>query len=117
MTVAIEVLTNDTRNDRFAEMEAGSFYTITGTGGDMNQWVTGYSKLLEEKGIGTPSQWFSFTGKDMNEAFGLTGTTAYKDDLTFLAFALDGLDGGKLALFKLRMEDRWFDDIVANNAL
>ena len=33
-----------------------------------------------------------------------------------MAFPLDGLDVNKLAMFKLQMRDRWFDDIVDNNA-
>ena len=28
---------------------------------------------------------------------------------------LDGLDVGKLAIFKLQMGDRWFDDVVDND--
>ena len=46
----------------------------------------------------------------------LLGSNRYPDDLVFLAFSLDGLDVGKLAMFKLRFGARWFDDIVENNA-
>lgn len=99
----------------FEKMEKGSWYTITGCGGDLNKWKNGYQKMLNEQGIGTITEWEEFTGADMNEQYHLTGDNAYPDDLHFLAFSLDGLDAGKLAMFKLRMGDRWFDDIVSNN--
>jgi hypothetical protein len=103
-----------TSSKDFDRMYSGSFYTITGAG-DIQNFIDGYTEQLEEAGIGTPRDWLTFTGKDMNEHYGLTGNTAYPDDLTFLAFPLDGLDGGKLAMFKLNWRDRWFDDIVDNN--
>lgn len=92
----------------------GSYYTITGAGGDLQEWKDGYNNLLKENGIGEISEWVEFSGKDMNEEFDLTGDNRYPDDLHFLAFSLEGLDVGKLALFKLQMGDRWFDDIVGN---
>lgn len=99
----------------FEKMEQGSWYTITGCGGDLNEWKTGYQDLLNQQGIGTITEWAEFTGADMNVQYHLTGDNAYPDDLHFLAFSLDGLDVNKLAMFKLRMQDRWFDDIVSNN--
>ena len=99
----------------FETMEKGSWYTITGCGGDLNEWKNGYQDLLIRENIGMIQQWVEFTGADMNAHYGLTGCNAYPSDLHFLAFPLDGLNVGKLAMFKLRMEDRWFDDIVANN--
>jgi len=99
----------------FEKMEQGSWYTITGCGGDLNEWKTGYQDLLDQQSIGTITEWVEFTGADMNAQYHLTGDNAYPDDLHFLAFSLDGLDVNKLAMFKLRMQDRWFDDIVSNN--
>lgn len=101
---------------RFEEMYNGSWYTITGAGGNLNEWKHGYNELLAREEIGKPVEWISFKGKDMNEYYGLTGSNAYQDDLTFLAFPLIGLNVNRLALFKLAMQDRWFDDIVDNNA-
>jgi hypothetical protein len=100
----------------FELLESGSWYTITGAGGDLNKWKTGYQNMLNESCIGTIREWAMFTGAEMNAYYGLTGSNAYKDDLHFLAFSLDGLDVNKLAIFKIVMNDRWFDDIVANNA-
>ena len=93
----------------------GSAYTITGAGGDLNEWVKGYEKLLTEENIGTPQKWYTFKGKVMNDKYDLSGDNRYPDDLTFLCFNLEGLNVGKLAVFKLKMQDRWFDDIVNNN--
>ena len=101
--------------NRFEEMYEGSWYTITGAGGDINEWKQGYERLMIKEGIGTPKEWVSFKGKDMNDYYGLVGSVAYLDDLTFLAFPLTDLEQGKLIYFKLRMGDRWFDDIVDNN--
>lgn len=93
----------------------GSYYTIIGAGGNLDEWKNGYQELLNKEGIGTIKEWITFTGADMNNKYQLKGDNAYPNDLTFLAFPLDGLNIGKLAMFKLRMEDRWFDDIVDNN--
>jgi hypothetical protein len=92
----------------------GSYYTIVGCGGDLNEWKKGYQELLNKEGIGTIKEWLTFTGKDINEELELQGVNKYKDDLQFLAFNLDGLNIGKLAFFKIKMQDRWFDDIIDN---
>ena len=52
----------------------GSYYTIEGAGGDLQEWVDGYNSMLEEQGIGKPIEWFTCKGRDVNEEFGLEGT-------------------------------------------
>lgn len=94
----------------------GSYYTIIGAGGDIDDWKNGYQKLLDEANIGKIKEWITFRGTDMNDLGKLSNDNRYPDDITFLAFPLDGLDIGKLAMFKLKMGDRWFDDIIDNNA-
>lgn len=71
--------------------------------------------MLEEIGIGTPVRFITFKGADMNMYYSLFGNKAYQDDLIFLMFPLDNLHFGKLVIFKLKMGDKWFDDIVNNN--
>ncbi len=93
----------------------GSYYTIIGAGGDLQEWVDGYNKMLEEQGIGKPQAWFKATGAQVNKEFGLTGNEAFKARLIILFFPLDDLDIGRLAVFKLKMGDRWFDDIIDNS--
>lgn len=102
------------KNELLKMAYEGSYYTIIGCGGDLQEWKDGYQKLLDEQNIGTITKWIEFTGKDMNEELELTGHDKYSNDLQFLAFSLDGLNIGKLAIFKLQMGDRWFDDIVDN---
>ena len=101
-------------NSELQALASTSAYTIIGAGGDLNEWVNGYHAMLTEAGIGLPKEWYTFTGGQMNEVFGLTGDNRYDPTLAFLAFPLDGLDCGKLALFRLREGDKWFDDIVDN---
>ena len=103
------------KNELLKKAYDGSYYTIIGAGGDLEEWKTGYADMLSEKNIGSVKEWIVFKGADMNEEFGLTGENKYDAELTFLAFPLDGLDVGKLAIFKLQMGDRWFDDVVDNN--
>ena len=94
----------------------GSHYTICGAGGDLDEWVDGYNKLLAEEGIGTPVCWAQTTGENINNYAATRGTVTdpFQDDLTVLTFPLDGLHVGKLAMFKLTMGDRWFDDVIDN---
>ncbi len=108
-------INRDNRYELFTAAYDGSYYTILGCGGGLGEWTTGYTELLEESCIGTPKQFITFTGDDLNINYSLIGDNAYKPDLTCLMFTLDGLDTGKLAIFKLRMGDRWFDDIADNN--
>ena len=88
---------------------------LQGCGGDLQEWVDGYEEMLAEKQIGKPKAWFTAKGAQVNKEFGLTGNEAFKARLTILFFPLDDLDIGKLAIFKLKMGDRWFDDIIDNS--
>lgn len=105
----------DNREATFNAAYKGSYYTILGCAGDLNEWTAGYQELLETRGIGTPKEFITFKGADMNEFYGLTGNNAYNDELTCLMFPLNTLDVAKLAIFRLQAEDKWFDDIVDNN--
>jgi hypothetical protein len=94
-----------------------SYYTILGAGGDLDEWINGYNALLQESGIGTPEEWFTTTGKEINEYAAIkvgAVTNPFADNLTVLMFRLDGLNASRLAIFKLRNQDRWFEDIVDN---
>lgn len=93
----------------------GSYYFIAGCGGDLTEWIDGYEKLLKKEGIGKPKQWYVTSGAAVNRfaGSGLDERNYFKEDLSILMFPLDGLDG-RLAIFKLQMEDRWFDDVIQN---
>lgn len=101
----------------FNKMYNGSWFTIEGAGGDLKEWVEGLTDMMSnEEGIGTPQEWMTWKGSEMNNHYDLTGNNRYPEDFTFLACSLEGLDPGKLAAFKMRFGARWFDDIVDNNA-
>lgn len=102
------------KNEILNEAYEGSYYTILGCGGDLNEWKNGYQEMLDKEEIGTISKWVEFTGADMNNELELSGKDRYPNDLHILAFSLDGLNISKLAMFKIRMGDRWFDDIIDN---
>lgn len=100
----------------FKKLYDGSWFTVEGAGGEIEEWQEGLQEMFDEEDIGTVQEWVTYSGEDMNKFFHLTGDNAYPDDLPFLSFTLDGLDIGKLAMFKIRFGARWFDDIVDNNA-
>lgn len=53
-------------------------------------------------------------GALMNEVYQLSGSNAYPENLTLVA--VTGVDSTKLAIPRLQVGGRWFDDIVENNA-
>lgn len=91
------------------------FYTILGAGGDINEWIQGYQDLCDKEGIGTIKQWYRTTGKVLNDAYDLIGGHRFKANLNILMFDYEGMDVGKLAIFKLKMGDRWFTDVIDNS--
>jgi hypothetical protein len=100
----------------FKKAYEGSFFTIVGVGGDIQEWKDGLNEMFAKEEIGQVKEFFTFKGSEMNEWAHLTGDNAYDEDNTFLMFSLDGLKTSKLAMFKLKFGARWFDDIVNNNA-
>ena len=102
-------------HDTFDMLYKNWAYTVIGAGGNLNEWMSGINKLLAENNIGKVNQFYVFKGKDMNEKYKLSGDVAYPDDLTFIAFTTENLNVAKLSIFRLRMQDHWFTDIVDNN--
>ncbi len=93
----------------------GSYYTLVGTGGPLETWVSGYEDLLEQAEIGTPTRWFQTNGGAVNAYASISlPQNRFPSDLTFLLFPLHDLVMGRLAMFKLQYEDRWFDDVIDN---
>lgn len=101
--------------DLLKKAYGGSYYTIVGCGGDLEEWKAGYQKLLDKEEIGTIKEWIQFEGKDVNETYNLEGNNRFQDDLHFLAFPLTGLNINRLAVLRLQMQDRWFDDLIDNS--
>jgi len=98
-----------------------SWYTILGAS-DIREYAEGYVDLMEKAGIGSPSKFVAIHGGTVNQfaqiraGAVLAPTDLLPSDLTVIIFPLDSLDVGKLAMFKLQMEDRWFDDVIQNMA-
>ena len=108
-------LKETTTKSELLSLTDNSAFTIEGAGGDLNEWCIGLNEMLAKENIGQVKTFYTFTGKLMNSVYNLTGSNAYQNDLTFLCFMLDGLDIGKLAMFKMKFGARWLDDIVDNN--
>ena len=105
-------------SDDLAEAMAGSYYTIAGAGEPLDEWVKNYEEMLGEKEIGKPVEWFTTTGEAVN-AYAAKGgdihpRDKFKPELPFMLFPLTGLNTGRLAIFKIMAQDRWFDDIIQN---
>lgn len=86
------------------------YYVILGAGGDIRDWTNGYQEMFDKEGIGRIKEWGTFSGREFNKAFGITDGLG--DSLTLLVISLEGLDVGRLALFRLRMQDRWSTDLI-----
>ena len=102
----------------FEKLYNKSAFTFEGLGFDnFDELKDQINETLEQENIGRvkSENFFTYKGKDMNDYYGLTGSNRYPDDLTFVSFLFDGLDIGRLAMFKIRIGARWFDDIVSNN--
>lgn len=67
----------------------------------------GYDEVPEDKRV-----WYWFTGKDMNDFFGLTLSNRYKDDFHFVV-----IPGYHNPIVKSKTRARWFDDIVSSNSI
>lgn len=106
--------------DDLVAAQAGSYYTIIGTGEPLDEWVTNYEKALEDAGVGKPVEWFTTTGESVNAYAALYRKgqiyriDKFRPEVTFLMFPLTDLNVGRLAMFRLLWQDRWFDDILQN---
>ena len=115
-TIKIETL----NSTELEEARKGSYYFIAGSGGDLHQWVDGYEKALAERQIGKPVAWYKASGASVSlhatrvKGGALRPADQFPEDLTCLLFPLDGLNVGALAVFKIMMADRWYDDVIAN---
>lgn len=107
-------------SDTLSEAFGGSYYTIIGAGEPLDEWVDNYEQLLWDKVDGKPVEWFTTTGEAVNAFAAKTNggeihpRDKFKPELPFLLFPLTDLNVGRLAMFKMAMQDRWFDDIVQN---
>lgn len=84
------------------------FLVLQGCGGDFNEWVDGFTKLLKDENI-------------VNDSFFFDEVYTFKNgDLTNMAFGLNSedIDMGKLAMFRLKIREHlgamWLSDYIDN---
>ena len=103
--------------DKIKELASKSALTWEGavTTDEALQKIT--NDLKEKTDIELPIKYYTFSGKQMNDIYGLTDKNAYKDDLHFLSIDLDNWENiDNLPMFKMKAKARWLDDIVDGNA-
>lgn len=109
------------RADLFLEFMQESMFTIEGIDNkilnpktkERKEFSKLFDKLARSFGYtGNGLFGYYFNGEFMNQAFGYTGTNAYPDDLGFLV-----IPDLHIPALKTALSARWFDDIVASNAI
>lgn len=75
-----------------------------------------YLDFLDEHGGLKNRDYYTFTGKLMNDYYCLTGSNRYADDLNFLVIRLSSLKNiTETSIARFVIGGRWFTDIVDNN--
>ena len=115
-----EYTLTDANEDKIRELENGSAFTWEGMNKDEDN-LNAIVEFFKENtpNVRIPLEMYTWSGKTMNDLYGLHGANRYPDDLTFISLPLNNWEGddiGKLAMIKLRVGARWLDDIVDNNA-
>lgn len=106
---------DEANRKNFKEMYNKSMLTFPGIASTTNNYEA-ICDFLEECDA-LPSQgvpeFYIFEGKDMNDCFKLSGDNAYQDDVSFIA--VDNISPMMVAVSRLRVGGRWFDDIADND--
>lgn len=79
--------------------------------GQLKQWFEQHNcRMINE-------DFYVISGKLMNSAYHLTGSNAYKDELTIVSVKLSDLSNANaIVMPRFEIGGRWFDDVVDNNA-
>lgn len=107
-----------TTKDKLDELYSSSALTFIGVSAE-EESINGLIDWLKEHSeISEPLPVHIISGKIMNDNYGLTGTNAYKEDLTLISIKLENIKNvNAIAIPRLGVGGRWFDDIVDNNAM
>lgn len=76
----------------------------------VEEWLKEHNALIADTEVTA----YIIAGELMNRVYSLTGNNAYPNDLTIVSFV--GINQNKIAIPRLEVGGRWFDDIVDNNA-
>ena len=106
-----------TTKEKLNELYKSSALTFTGIIADdknlneIIEWIKKYSEISQ------PLPIYIIKGKVMNQNYRLTGVNAYNDNLTLISIKTEDIkEVNKIAISRLEVGGRWFDDIVDNNA-
>lgn len=79
--------------------------------------LNAFANWLEEHGCKMKTDdFYVIKGSLMNKVYGLTGTNAYKDELTIVCIKLSDLSNvNNIVAARFEIGGRWFDDVVDNN--
>ena len=76
----------------------------------VKEWLEEHKAILDDNG----PTFHIISGGFMNYAYGLSGNSAYADDLTIVS--VTGINQMAIVIPRFEVGGRWFDDIVDNNA-
>lgn len=108
----IEVSTKDKLNELY-NSSALTFIGISDDEKSLNDMVRWLKRKTE---ISNPLPIHIIKGKVMNEIYKLTGSNAYRNNLTLIAIKTEDIKNiGVMAIARFEVDGKWFDDIVNNN--
>lgn len=107
-----------TTKEKLDELYNSSALTFTGVSAEEESIKDLIDWLKEHSEISDPLPVHIISGQTMNDNYGLTGTNAYKDDLTLISIKLENIKNvNAIIMPRFEVGGRWFDDIVNNNAM
>lgn len=77
----------------------------------VKEWLNTNGAIIAD----TEPTFHIITGELMNSTYGLTGDNAYAEDLTIVS--VTDINQMAVVIPRFQVGGRWFDDIVANNAM
>lgn len=98
--------------DKFDDFYKGSALTIAGMLPEEAQLYVDYFKE-NDVDVDEAIDGYIYTGKQINEKYHLTGENAYPVDIHFLTIPLKAFKTN-VALLRMGIGGRWFDDIIDN---
>lgn len=104
-----------TKMDKFDEMYEGKWYTIIGVSPKHAEELKKSlisALMVPNYSVGMPKKFYTFTGKELNEKYKLTGKKKLNENKGFFAFSREGLDMERLEHLRGFMGDYWFNDVV-----
>ena len=103
--------------DKIKELEDSSAFTFEGCSLSESNLTNIVDLFKANTDITLPVNFFTWSGKTMNELYNLHNDNAYPDGLHFVAVDLSNWSSMRnLPGVKIGMGARWLDDIVDNNA-